>query len=428
MPKPTVLALCAVAYVSIHAAGVGAAWSLRGGAAMWKGCARWLCGVMYVGTLAMLKLVVLRGLFVDSDMGAVWAAAAFAFAATALWECSNGALIFGGAALQTAHGITTLSALCAAWAVPAQVNVLRAQPAGASIEGLERLVAHGAHPAATAAARRRHHHHPTWQRLAVRGAQVGTYLTCGCLLRLAVRELCGATDGWSIPAFVRTVMEVEAVVMMGACFVHALNVLPLLAQAVALVAVRATQQSGIQVIYPYGSFYFVSTTRAFWARWSRPAGQLIRRMLYTPLQGRRLCPAWVLVPFVFLLNAQSHFLITIVVRRPAPSADAHAKMTFYLALLGHWVLAYGVLAAAAVLETVLDPCVAPSRFGIVHVSVNMPDDDGLPTSDGPARAASAPPLPVWYCVVRGAVAHAALRVAAYSCVYGVFGASVHSFL
>ena len=84
---------------------------------------------------------------------------------------------------------------------------------------------------------------------------------------------------------------VTLVVMMGACFVHALNVLPLLAQAVALVAVRATQQSGIQVIYPYGSFYFVSTTRAFWARWSRPAGQLIRRMLYTPLQGRRLCPA-----------------------------------------------------------------------------------------------------------------------------------------
>lgn len=428
MPKPTMLALCTVAYVSIHAAGVGAAWSLRGGATMWNGCARWLCGMMYVGALAMLKLVVLRGLLVDSDMGAVWAAAAFAFAATALWECSNGALIFGGAALQTAHGITTPSALCAAWSVPAQVNVLRAQPAGASIEGQELLAAHGAHPAAMAAARRRHHHHPTWQRLAVRSAQVGTYLTCGCLLRLALRELCGATDDWSIPAFVRTVMEVEAVVMMGACFVHALNVLPLLAQAVALVAVRDPQQSGIQVIYPYGSFYFVSTTRAFWARWSRPAGQLIRRMLYTPLQGRRLCPVWVLVPFVFLLNAQSHFLITIVVRRPAPSADAHAKMTFYIALLGHWVLAYGVLAAAAVLETVLDPCVARSRFGIVHVPGKVPGDDGLRTSDGPARAASAPSLPVLYCVARGAVAHAALRVAAYSCVYGVFGASVHSFL
>eukprot|EP01063_Lacrimia_lanifica_P007951 TRINITY_DN1510_c0_g1_i1.p1 TRINITY_DN1510_c0_g1~~TRINITY_DN1510_c0_g1_i1.p1 ORF type:complete len:422 (+),score=107.13 TRINITY_DN1510_c0_g1_i1:77-1267(+) len=396
MANAAVLAVCAAAYLTLHAAGVGAAWGLRG-PALWMTYARWVCGVWYVGALAVLKLaVLLRGLY-DANPVA-WAAV---FAVTALWECSNGALIFGGAALQEAHGIATLGQLGAAWAVPAQVNVLQGKHSD------EELGLVGAQGASAAAAR--HHHAPTWRRLAIRSAHVAAYLSCGFLFRFALQKLCGATDDAALPPIVRTVLELEAVVVLGACFIQALNVLPLIAQAMALAVARGPR-SGYQVIFPYGSFYFVTATRAFWARWSRPAGQVIRRMFFTPLQGRQLCPSWVLVPFVFLLNAQSHFLITIVVRRPAPGADAHAKASFYLTLLGYWALAYGVLAAAAVLESVLDPFIARRCAAADEC--------------GPEPA----PLPTWYRVVRGAAAHAALRVAAYAVVYGVFDLNMHRFL
>jgi hypothetical protein len=41
----------------------------------------------------------------------------------------------------------------------------------------------------------------------------------------------------------------------------------------------------MSVILPYGNIYFSSSSREFWSRWSRPAGQVMRYMIYYPLGG-----------------------------------------------------------------------------------------------------------------------------------------------
>jgi hypothetical protein len=449
-PALPLFATCAAAYVLVHAAGAAAAWGLRGGRSAEPSgmrCARWAGGVAYVGGLAVLKVVVLlRPLYATSAVA--WAAV---FAVTALWECSNSALLFGGAALQAAHGITTRSSLLAAWAIPSQVNVLEraAQSVGGDDDDEERgLIVHGgAGAAAETCANRRHHHSPSWRRLGVRCGHVTAYVACGVLFRFVLKggydNTDDATEQWGtpIPVFLRTVLELEAVVVMGACFIQALNVLPLLAQAVVLAlrlcCLSSSSSSsstptggGYQVILPYGSFYFVATTRAFWSRWSRPAGQVIRRMFLSPLQGRALCPSWVLIPFMFLLNAQSHFLITIAVRRPAADADAHAKLVFYASLLGYWVLAYGVLAAAAVLEIFFNVYVARQchSSSISSSSVTVTVNEAGAHAIVQQQQQQQQRLPVWYRLVRGVVAHAAMRVAAYAVVFGVLDLDLRSLL
>ena len=109
---------------------------------------------------------------------------------------------------------------------------------------------------------------------------------------------------------------------------------------------------------------------------------------------------------MFLPNAQSHFLFIIAIQHPEADADKKAKVMFYAALLGYWVLAYGVFAVAAVLETVFVSYLARPRS----------------ESSAPRK------LPTWYRALRGIVAHVTLRAAAYAVIYGVLDMDMYDFL
>eukprot|EP00622_Pseudochattonella_farcimen_P006798 FR742661.1.p1 GENE.FR742661.1~~FR742661.1.p1 ORF type:complete len:169 (+),score=0.71 FR742661.1:34-507(+) len=125
----------------------------------------------------------------------------------------------------------------------------------------------------------------------------------------------------------------------------------------------------VGAIFPFGSVYFSTSTREFWSRWSRPAGALIRRMVFHPLGGQHR--AWLSIPTMFVLNSASHYDLSYVVIGDRAESS--------------WSVVFGVLCFAALLEVSVTKCVVSG-------------------SKAPAR---------WLQVSRGAVAHVSLRIALY---------------
>ena len=62
-----------------------------------------------------------------------------------------------------------------------------------------------------------------------------------------------------------------------------------------------------EVVFPYGAVYLSTSSRDFWQKWSRPAGQLIRRMVYIPVKSLVGGREYIAIPVLFMVNASSHF-------------------------------------------------------------------------------------------------------------------------
>ena len=89
---------------------------------------------------------------------------------------------------------------------------------------------------------------------------------------------------------------------------------------------------------PYGAVFLSTSCRDFWSRWSRPATQLVRRMVYHPLL--RCVPKWLAVPLLFAINGTAHYDVGAALNGSGDRAEAS------------WNAVFGVLGAAALAEVV----------------------------------------------------------------------------
>ena len=132
------------------------------------------------------------------------------------------------------------------------------------------------------------------------------------------------------------------------------------------------------------------STREFRSRWSRPATQLIRHLLYFPLGGRK---RWYLsIPIMFGLNATSHY-------------DLSRNLAGDPALIW-WNTVFGTLAIVAMLEVAGDSYLVPnSQPGQAR--------NDTTTITGNEDGADEAAVPKWYIWARILLVHVSLRVVLY---------------
>ena len=146
-----------------------------------------------------------------------------------------------------------------------------------------------------------------------------------------------------------------------------------------------------RIILPYGCVYTAKSTREFWSRWSRPATQLIRHLLYYPLGGRK---RWYLsIPIMFGLNATSYYdLSRNLVGDPAEI---------------WWNTVFGTLAIVAMLE------VAGDCYFVPKPQQEQATNDTTTSATGNEDDADVAGLPKWYVCARILLVHVSLRVVLY---------------
>ena len=318
-------------YLALQLATVAAARALRDA----RPALRWAAGVAAAAALSVFKTAAL--LPQSLGPGAGLGPRAAVFATTALWECSNAALVVGGAALQQRFGVTGYGRALVYGLAPCQLRFVEARRPGL-------------------AARRSLH--------------LAGGLACGLglreLLRLPGPGLARALE--AVPP-----LEAEALALLLSALVLALD-LPahawqLLMDALGRLA-PGDPDLRVEVVLPFGAVYCSASLRQFWGRWSRPAGQLIRQLVYHPLGG----PArpWLSVPLLFALNGAAHFDVG-----QALVGDRRERW---------WMATFLTLGLAATVEVV-----ATDRL----------------------RARGEGALPRWFRIARAVMAHAVLRVALY---------------
>jgi len=265
------------------------------------------------------------------------------YAFTAFWECSNALYIFGGRDLLDRFGINSYQRAFFATLCPAQIKFTsQVFPRNQLMHGL---------------------------------LHIGGYLATFFVLRLVLRYVVETIEMYAV-------LEAEAIVICVSCLVNIWNIPPLLYQMF-MTGYR------VQVIYPFGSIYFSTSSRDFWSKWSRPASSLIRHMFYYPLGGKGR--AFLSIPLMFLLNASSHYSVS-------------------EALIGDksevgWNTVFGTLGLVATIEVYCDS---------VFVSINA--DDGTRSTNK------------WWKRARFVLASAALRLAAYTLLHKCLNSSLHSLI
>uniref|UniRef100_A0A7S3UPW4 Uncharacterized protein n=1 Tax=Heterosigma akashiwo TaxID=2829 RepID=A0A7S3UPW4_HETAK len=253
------------------------------------------------------------------------------YAFTALWECSNAVHVFGGRALLDRYGITSFRKAFFAVTCPVQIKFIDRPYPG--------------------------------DKFLLRSLHIGCYLAAFFLLRLLFRFV---VEVEVLEHY--AVLEAEALVILFSCIVNVWNVPPHLYQLVLL-------EYPVQIVYPYGSIYFSTSSREFWSKWSRSASSIIRHMFYYPLGASRR--AWLSIPLMFWLNASSHYSVS-----EALIGDK--------AEIG-WNVVFGVLCLVATLEV----------FGNQFFERIDPES---------GRTA----VPKWWRRIRCIVALVSLRFAAYT--------------
>ena len=358
-----------VPYAVAHLAAVCVAVRLRDRGSV----ARWFAGFCCVLALSGYKSGILNNAFFEKDRKALDARQVLFFATTALWECSNAALVFGGRDLQARFGITSYRRALIAAFVPCQVRFVSEQKPGLILR---------------------------------RSSHLGAWFLCSWCWRTALRSSTGLiTVITSSP-----LLEAEAIALLTSSAVLVLDVPGHLTQIAMDLLLRTNPEDPdlkTEVILPYGSVLWSLSAREFWAKWSRPATQLIRLMIYYPLGGRARW--WLSVPCMFLLNASAHYDVSF--------ALVHARAE------REWNLIFGVLGCAALIEILAsDQMVRAARPGADRQDA----DAATETRELPAGSATPAPrqvldlAPLWFKVARGLLAHASLVFAVYLLFTGCF--------
>ena len=259
---------------------------------------RWICGIVTVIFLSGIKTSTF--LTQMEEDGLLVKVLFYAF--TALWECSNVVLIFGGRTFLERYGITNhyrafITCLC-----PVQMKFTDSDTVDTDANGPLRR-----------------------DKYIKRSVHITSYIGAFFIFRLLFRQFVNTIE--SVP-----ILEAEAIVILVSCSVHFWNIPPHLWQLFML-------RQPVQIIYPYGSIYFSSSSREFWRKWSRPASALVRHMFYYPMGGANQYP-YLSIPLMFFMNASSHY-------------DVSNALVGDRSEVG-WNLVFGTLGLVATLEVVGD--------------------------------------------------------------------------
>jgi len=263
----------------------------------WDWKYRWITGLLCVVTLSGYKVAILMRMLTGN---ATLGIRMFFFGTTALWECSNSSLVFGGAETQRKFGITSYTrAFIKAWA-PCQVKFVNSSR--------------------PALLWRR-----CWHLLALFTVGIGLQQ----VLKWSGEGVLGTIS--SIP-----ILEAEVLAILLFATTLFFNVPGLVWQFVmnAVHTVSGDHLCRVEIILPYGAIYFSTSTREFWSKWSRPASSLIRQMFYYPLGGPQR--PYISIPVMFALNAAAHY-------------DVSNALVGDRAIMW-WNLVFGVLGVAATCE------------------------------------------------------------------------------
>jgi hypothetical protein len=296
--------------------------------------ARWLSGVACLTLLSVFKMVALMPIV----QGGGILPSILLYATTALWECSNGALVLGGRAALQHFRITSLRRALVKGLVPCQVIFAEEN---CSVDG---------HADAQGGA-------PLWRRCALLAAS----LLAGAALRVGLRA------SRSLLALVESspILEAEALALISLALVLLLDV-PAAACQLALdwlFAATGAQAWRARVIFPYAlGLWTVGSSRDFWRKFSRPAGAVNRALWYRPLGGSSR--PWLAIPLMFAANANAHFAVSqALVGDAAPLA--------WLSLFGIMggILTAEVMADARVAQGALPRWYALARALIAHAAI-----------------------------------------------------------
>ena len=192
------------------------------------------------------------------------------------------------------------------------------------------------------------------------------------------------------------VLEVECLALMASLMVVILDLPSHLWQCVHdIIPTPNYYSTSPRVVMPYGWVYSSTSTRQFWSRWSRPATQLIRHLLFYPLGGRN---RWYLsIPVMFGLNATSHYDLSFSI------VGDRAELW--------WNIIFGTLAVVAMLEVTGD-----SYFA---------NRENAGSNSGGLSSSSS--FPKWYVWARGILLHVSLRFVLFIMVHKCFKMSLKDF-
>eukprot|EP00551_Chaetoceros_affinis_P011473 CAMPEP_0203682230 /NCGR_PEP_ID=MMETSP0090-20130426/45164_1 /ASSEMBLY_ACC=CAM_ASM_001088 /TAXON_ID=426623 /ORGANISM="Chaetoceros affinis, Strain CCMP159" /LENGTH=399 /DNA_ID=CAMNT_0050551075 /DNA_START=423 /DNA_END=1619 /DNA_ORIENTATION=- len=295
----------AVPYLALNLLSIPLAFALRDK----HGVVRWFTALLTIGIMGTIKTASMIVAFEGQGegQGDSFAIKCMLYTFTALWDCSNVVYIFGGRALLERYGITSYRRASFAVLCPVQVKYIN-----------------GTYPR---------------DRLVHRSAHIVCYILAGFVLRILFRYVVQFIEKY-------VVLEAEAAVILFSCSVNAWNVPPHLYQLVLM-------RYPVQVIYPYGSIYFSTSSREFWSKWGRPASSFVRYMYYYPLGGSKR--AWLSIPIMFLLNASGHYSVSQVLVGDKAEVG--------------WNTVFGILGLAATFEVCGNQCF--ERMVEVEVEVEV---------------------------------------------------------
>lgn len=166
----------------------------------------------------------------------------------------------------------------------------------------------------------------------------------------------------------------------------------------------------IEATLPFGAVYLSTSTRDFWRKWSRPATQLIRQMVYHPLDGPRR--PYLAIPLLFVGNGASYYEVGKALVGNRQDSESCTTIVF------------GLLGLAATLE------VLATNFMKKSVGAEEAVREALIPSEraSPRQKDDAHLLPLWFRIMRGVVAHASIRVALYVFVHRCLNVDLWSLL
>ena len=342
---------------------------------------RWVMGYICVVSMSTYKTAVLvPALFPDDDKATPGYLVLFVYATTALMECSNASLIFGGRKLQNRFGIFTYRRAFLTALVPCQAKFVeqRASISAGEEEGprkgclaFSRSMLLAMFCKSTSGDDRTRLHMQRFCRTSTRTVHLAVGMSLGLLLRLLLRSFDGAVV---TVLSSNVILEAEALAVVMSCFVLFCDVPGHLMQVVVdlfvlstsmrpslgprrggegLDAVATDEETAVgggtccsdsgtatgrgtffrdleelRVILPFGAVFLSTSSRQFWGRWSRPASQLVRLLIYYPIV--RWVPRYVAIILLFAINSTAHYHL-------GQSKDS-------------WNTVFGVLAVAALVE------------------------------------------------------------------------------
>mmetsp|Transcript_33661 Transcript_33661/g.41244 ORF Transcript_33661/g.41244 Transcript_33661/m.41244 type:complete len:431 (-) Transcript_33661:59-1351(-) len=313
-------------------------------------CARWVSGLICAVLLSGYKTAMLLPLYFPS-MDDVGKRILF-YASSALWECSNAALVVGGQTVLEKYGIICYERAVIKGLIPCQAMFVE--------RGVESL---------------------TFKR----AVHLGLFLIGGFVFRsilVANESVAGVIASY-------VVLEAEALAVLTSITVLLFDIPCLLFQVGFDSAYHLTLKIhlNIRVVLPYGAVYFSTSCRQFWNKWSRPAMQFIRRLVYYPLGGSQR--PYLSIPLLFFLNGTSHYDVGF-----ALVGDRAEKW---------WNIVFGILGVVATFEV---------------LTTNFMSD----------RHGGEEMLPFCFVFVRFVFAHLSLRVAVFVFVHKCLKMSILSFL